>query len=145
MGEVRVPAAARWGAQTQRAVENLPISGLRLDPRLVAALGVIKAEAALVNARMGVLPPDLADAVAAAADVPQAPDEAPPADATEEAPAAETATEPAASGGEGEGGAAQETPDQDAEPPSEPASPEQPAESGDTETTTNDDQADASA
>ena len=69
--------------------------------------------------------------------------------AAEEAPAAEapaeTATEPAASGGEGEGGAAQETPDQDAEPPSEPASPEQPAESGDTETTTNDDQADASA
>ena len=90
-----------------------------------------------------------AEEQAAAADVPQAPEEAPPADATEEAPAAEapaeTATEPAASGGEGEGGAAQETPDQDAEPPSEPASPEQPAESGDTETTTNDDQADASA
>jgi large subunit ribosomal protein L10 len=90
---------------------------------------------------------------ATAVDVPQAPDEAPPADATEEAPAAdtpaETATEPAASGGEGEGGAAQETPDQDAEPPSEPAAPAEPAE-GDTgaaptDDTTTDDQADASA
>ena len=85
----------------------------------------------------------------AAADVPQAPEDAPRADATEEAPAAqapaETATEPAGAGGEGEGGPTQETPDQDAEPPSEPASPEQPAESGDTESTTNDDQADASA
>src|SRR5919199_1842459 len=68
-----------------------------------------------------------AEEQAAAADVPQAPEEAPPADATEEAPAAEapaeTAPEPAASGGEGEGGASQETPDQDAEPPSEPAAP----------------------
>jgi large subunit ribosomal protein L10 len=95
-----------------------------------------------------------ADEQAAATDVPQAADEAPPADATEEAPAAEvpaeTATEPAASGGEGEGGATQETPDQDAEAPSEPAAPEEPAEGGDagagsTDDTTNDDQADASA
>src|SRR3954452_18494542 len=74
-----------------------------------------------------------------------------PADAGEEAPAAEvpaeTATEPAASGGEGEGGAAQETPAQAAEPPTEPAAPEEPAESGaqDPDTTTNDDQSDASA
>jgi large subunit ribosomal protein L10 len=88
---------------------------------------------------------------AAAADVPQAPGDAPPPEATEEAPAAdvpaETATEPVASGGgEGEGGATQETPDQDAEPPTEPAAPEEPAESGAQDTdTTNDDQADASA
>jgi large subunit ribosomal protein L10 len=91
-----------------------------------------------------------AEEQAAAADVPQAAGDAPPADATEEAPAAEvpaeTATEPAASGGEGEGGATQETPDQDAEPPTEPAAPEEPAESGAQDPdTTNDDQADASA
>jgi large subunit ribosomal protein L10 len=91
-----------------------------------------------------------AEAPAAEADVPQAAEEAPPADATEEAPAAEapaeTATEPAAeSPGEGEAGAEAETPDQDAEPPSEPAAPEEPAE-GATDTTTDDnDKADASA
>src|SRR2546421_1316852 len=49
MGEVRVPAGARWGAQTQRAVENFPISGRALPPNLVRALGLIKAEAARVN------------------------------------------------------------------------------------------------
>jgi large subunit ribosomal protein L10 len=93
------------------------------------------------------------EAQAAAADVPQAAEDAPAAEATEEAPAAEapaeTATEPAASGGEGEGGATQETPDQDAEAPTEPAAPEEPAESGAQDTTTTDDttndQADASA
>ena len=52
MGEVRVPAGARWGAQTQRALENFPISGVRLEPRLVRALALIKAEAARVNARL---------------------------------------------------------------------------------------------
>src|SRR4051812_18802316 len=86
-----------------------------------------------------------------AADVPAAAEDAQPADATEEAPAAdvpaETATEPAAAAetpGGGESGAETETPDQDAEPPSEPASTDEPAE-GATDTTTNDDQADASA
>ena len=49
MGEVRVPADALWGAQTQRAVENFPISGRRLPPDLIHALGLIKAEAARVN------------------------------------------------------------------------------------------------
>ena len=49
MGEVRVPAGARWGAQTQRAVENFPISGLPLPPALVRALALVKAEAARVN------------------------------------------------------------------------------------------------
>jgi len=49
MGEVRVPAEARWGAQTQRAVENFPISGRPIPPELIHALALIKAEAARVN------------------------------------------------------------------------------------------------
>ena len=67
MGEVRVPAAARWRAQTQRAVQNFPISGLRLERAHIAALARIKAAAARVNADLGVLPADVAEAVAAAA------------------------------------------------------------------------------
>ncbi|MCU1355028.1 MAG: aspartate ammonia-lyase [Acidimicrobiales bacterium] len=50
MGEVRVPSEALWGAQTQRAVENFPISGRPIDHRLIRALALVKAEAALVNA-----------------------------------------------------------------------------------------------
>ena len=53
MGEVRVPAAALYKAQTQRAVENFPISGLPIDPALIAALGLIKGAAAQVNAKLG--------------------------------------------------------------------------------------------
>jgi fumarate hydratase class II len=68
MGDVRVPARAKWGAQTQRAVENFPISGQRLDRRQVAALGRIKAAAARVNAELGVLPPQVADAIGRAGD-----------------------------------------------------------------------------
>src|SRR4051812_27463301 len=49
MGEVRVPADARWGAQTQRAVENFPISGRPVDVRVIRALALIKREAAVVN------------------------------------------------------------------------------------------------
>jgi fumarate hydratase, class II len=67
MGEVRVPAGALWGAQTQRAVQNLPVSGLRIDRGLIAALGHIKAAAAVANAGLGVLDGDMADAIAAAA------------------------------------------------------------------------------
>jgi fumarate hydratase class II len=67
MGEVCVPAEALWGAQTQRAVQNLPVSGLRIDRGLVAALGHIKAAAAVANAGLGVLDGDMADAIAAAA------------------------------------------------------------------------------
>jgi fumarate hydratase class II len=67
MGEVRVPAAARWGAQTQRAVENFPVSGLTVEPSLIHALGAIKAAAATVNGRLGVLDADVAAAIAAAA------------------------------------------------------------------------------
>src|SRR6266536_1488891 len=67
MGDVRVPADALWGAQTQRAVRNLPVSGRRLDRGLIAALGHIKAAAAVANAGLGVLDGDMADAIAAAA------------------------------------------------------------------------------
>jgi fumarate hydratase class II len=67
MGEVRVPADALWRAQTQRAVENFPVSGLRVDPALIAALAAIKGAAARVNAELGVLPPDVAAAIAEAA------------------------------------------------------------------------------
>ncbi|MQY03915.1 class II fumarate hydratase [Actinomadura macrotermitis] len=67
MGEVRVPASAKWRAQTQRAVENFPVSGRPLEPAHIAALGHIKAAAATVNAELGVLDKDLAGAVAEAA------------------------------------------------------------------------------
>ena len=67
MGEVRVPAWARWGAQTQRAVENFPISGRPLDPALVTALALIKGAAAEVNAQLGIIDADVAAAIAAAA------------------------------------------------------------------------------
>ena len=67
MGEVRVPASARWGPQTQRAIENFPISGMTLEPALIAALARIKGAAARANARLGVIEPDMADAISAAA------------------------------------------------------------------------------
>jgi fumarate hydratase class II len=68
MGEVEVPASAKWGAQTQRAVENFPISGLRLDSAVIRALGRIKAAAASANASLGVLEADAATAIRAAAE-----------------------------------------------------------------------------
>jgi fumarate hydratase class II len=68
MGEVRVPAAALYRAQTQRAVENFPISGSRLERAHIEALARIKKAAARANAELGVLPADLAEAIAAAAD-----------------------------------------------------------------------------
>ena len=67
MGEVRVPAQARWQAQTQRAVENFPISRVPIDPALIAALGLIKGAAAQTNAELGVLDPDIARAIQQAA------------------------------------------------------------------------------
>jgi fumarate hydratase, class II len=67
MGEVRVPASARWGAQTQRAVENFPVSGQPLPPELIHALARIKGAAAHANAELGVLDQDVAEAIAAAA------------------------------------------------------------------------------
>ena len=56
MGEVHVPAGARWGPQTQRAVENFEISGRTLDRRLIRALALVKAEAAAVNGRKRSVP-----------------------------------------------------------------------------------------
>lgn len=67
MGEVRVPADAKWRAQTQRAVENFPLSGQRLERAHIEALARVKAAAAVVNARLGVIDQDTADAIAAAA------------------------------------------------------------------------------
>ncbi|HEU5034190.1 MAG TPA: class II fumarate hydratase [Mycobacteriales bacterium] len=67
MGDVRVPVAALWRAQTQRAVENFPISGGTIDPALISALGAIKAAAAGVNAELGVLDGAVAQAITAAA------------------------------------------------------------------------------
>src|SRR5579872_3284975 len=68
MGEVRVPAHALYGAQTQRAVENFPISGLRFPRAFIRALGIIKSVAARINARLGELPADLASAIEKAAE-----------------------------------------------------------------------------
>ncbi|GAA5151910.1 class II fumarate hydratase [Pseudonocardia eucalypti] len=68
MGEVRVPADALWRAQTQRAVENFPISGRGLERAQIRALGLVKAACARVNGNSGTLTADLAEAIAAAAD-----------------------------------------------------------------------------
>ena len=67
MGEVKVPAKALWKAQTQRAVENFPISGIPINSELIAALGLIKEAAANTNAKLGVLSQDYGDAIAKAA------------------------------------------------------------------------------
>ncbi|MFJ6903852.1 class II fumarate hydratase [Streptomyces griseoluteus] len=67
MGEVRVPAHAKWRAQTQRAVENFPVSGQRLERAHIEALARIKGAAAKVNADLGVLDRDVADAIQGAA------------------------------------------------------------------------------
>jgi len=67
MGDVEVPYDALWRAQTQRAVSNFPVSGLRVEPGLVRALAAVKGAAARTNADLGVLPQDLADAIAHAA------------------------------------------------------------------------------
>ncbi|QEO09577.1 class II fumarate hydratase [Protaetiibacter larvae] len=68
MGEVRVPVTALYRAQTQRAVENFPISGTGLEAAQIVALARIKRSAAIVNAELGVLAADVADAIVAAAD-----------------------------------------------------------------------------
>ncbi len=67
MGDVEVPFEARWGAQTQRAVENFPISGEVIGRELIRALGRIKEAAAVVNGRLGVLEPAVAVGIASAA------------------------------------------------------------------------------
>ena len=68
MGEVKVPKNALYAAQTQRAVENFPISGTSLERAHIAALAEIKKAAALANAQLGVLDKDLANAIAKSAD-----------------------------------------------------------------------------
>lgn len=68
MGEVRVPAAALYRAQTQRAVENFPISGTTLERRHIEALARVKKAAARANAELGVIDEELAQAIVAAAD-----------------------------------------------------------------------------
>jgi fumarate hydratase class II len=67
MGEVRVPAGAKWRAQTQRAVENFPISGMPIERELIAGLALIKGAGARVRAQRGLLEKAKADAIAEAA------------------------------------------------------------------------------
>ncbi len=67
LGEVRVPADALWGAQTQRAVENFPISGIRFSRTFIRALGLIKYAAAKVNLELGLLDEERANAIMQAA------------------------------------------------------------------------------
>ena len=68
LGEVRVPASAYYGVQTERAVENFPISGLTAHPELVTATVLIKKAAAEANRALGRLAPEIADAIVQAAD-----------------------------------------------------------------------------
>ncbi|MDZ4730976.1 MAG: class II fumarate hydratase [Xanthomonadales bacterium] len=67
MGELKVPAGALWGAQTQRAVQNFPISGLSMPAEFIHALGLIKEAAARVNRELGLLDTERALAIEAAA------------------------------------------------------------------------------
>lgn len=68
LGEMRVPVDALWGASTQRAVENFPISDLRFPRSFIAALGMIKKAAAETNMELGLLDPEVGRAIVAAAD-----------------------------------------------------------------------------
>lgn len=68
MGVVRVPETAYYGAQTQRAVENFSISGLVFPRSFIKAIGLIKKHAAVANLELGLLAPDLADAIKNAAE-----------------------------------------------------------------------------
>ena len=68
LGEVQVPADAYWGAQTQRAVENFPISGIGFSRRFIRALGVVKKAAAQANRDLGLVDDDTAAAIVAAAE-----------------------------------------------------------------------------
>jgi fumarate hydratase class II len=68
LGEMQVPADAYWGAQTQRAVENFPISDVTFGRRFIRALGVVKKAAAQANRDLGTVPADKADCIIEAAD-----------------------------------------------------------------------------
>ena len=67
MGEMKVPADALYGAQTQRAVENFPISGQRFGRAMIRALGLVKRAAARANGELGTLEPRVAEAISEAA------------------------------------------------------------------------------
>jgi len=67
LGEIDVPADVYWGAQTERARRNFPVSGLVFPRRFLAALGAIKGECAAVNAELGILSPEIAAAIRTAA------------------------------------------------------------------------------
>lgn len=73
LGPVAVPSYAYYGAQTQRAVENFPVSGHRTHPPLIAAIIVIKKAAAIVHKELGLLKPEYADAIIRACDIVGAP------------------------------------------------------------------------
>ncbi|PJK11065.1 aspartate ammonia-lyase [Lysobacteraceae bacterium NML08-0793] len=68
MGTLQVPANALWGAQTQRAVDNFPVSGLRMHPAFIRALGAVKASAAEVNTALGLLDAARGEAIVRAAE-----------------------------------------------------------------------------
>src|SRR5947208_8799120 len=68
LGEMEVPADVYYGASTARAVENFPISGLRFPRSFIRALGLIKKHAARVNADLNLLPREMAEAIAIAAE-----------------------------------------------------------------------------
>src|SRR5512139_3522459 len=67
LGDVQVPAHALYMAQTQRAIENFPVSGLRFGRSFIRALGIIKSAAAVVNAELGLLDANMASALEKAA------------------------------------------------------------------------------
>jgi fumarate hydratase class II len=67
MGQVQVPASAYYGAQTQRAVQNFPISGLRFPREFIRSLGLVKGAAAKVNLELGLISPEVAEAISQAA------------------------------------------------------------------------------
>lgn len=68
LGEVRVPAEALWGAQTQRAIDNFPVSGRPMPPEFIVAVAQIKRASAQANASLGLLEPGLRDAIVSACD-----------------------------------------------------------------------------
>ena len=68
LGEVKVPKDAYWGAQTQRAIENFPVSGMVFPEVFIRAMGLIKHACAGVNSDIGLLDPEIADAVIHACD-----------------------------------------------------------------------------
>ena len=67
LGEVKVPQTALYGAQTQRALNNFPISGICISRPMIHALGVIKQGSAKINSQLGNIPKDLANAIQIAA------------------------------------------------------------------------------